>query len=92
MTTKMYCIEHGIVDAEYELFGHVVKPLVYPPDWEVDFCEFEKGWATCLPPEFDMETRMRRVTELPETYAADQFYAIYDYDVESDQLVTEELL
>ena len=86
MTTKLYCIEHGIVDAEYGLFGHVVKPLVYPPDWEVDFCEFEQGWAVMPPPEFDMEQFAK--TAQPELQVD---IVGYGYDVESDQLVTEEL-
>lgn len=57
MSTKLYCIKHEtMVDGEMgKVFGHIVRPLVYPPDWEIDFCEFEEGWAVCPPPESNIE-------------------------------------
>lgn len=68
----LFCIKHEkMVKAEKPilgLFGHLeyVYPscsLGYPMDTEVDFCEFEQGFAYCPPPEFDMDAFMERLKD-----------------------------
>lgn len=89
---QLFCIEHeGMVDAEFgKVFGHIVKPLVYPPDWEIDFCEFPSGWATCPPPPFDIDEYIKKNGEPPAIIESD--FLPYTYDVDRDEIVQEVLI
>lgn len=84
MTKKLYCILHEeMVKPEMgKVFGHIVEPLVYPPDWELDFCEFEDGLATIPPQEFDMDLFMEDIKATIE-----EDFLPFDYDVLTDQIV-----
>jgi len=60
----LYCIEHeSMVRPEQPILGHLVAIFNTDAPSEVDFCEFEMGWATCPPPEFDMDLFMETVEE-----------------------------
>ena len=57
----LYCISHEkMVMAEEPILGHAYTENHYVGDiWmgaEIEFCEFESGWATCPPPEFDLDS------------------------------------
>lgn len=55
MTALIYCIKHEeMVYPEKPLFGHPVFVRTNHGT-EIEFCEFEHGWATTPPPEFDMD-------------------------------------
>lgn len=87
MNEKLYCIRHKeMVKPEMgRVFGHIVEPLVYPPDWELDFCEFEQGFAYCPPPEFDMGLFMQQLEGIKAS--VDEDFLPYDYDVLTDQIM-----
>ena len=64
--TMLYCIKHEEMEkvefGGYDLAGqkhtgHLedIKIDDYPY-FEIDFCEFPDGWATCPPPKFDMDS------------------------------------
>lgn len=85
----LYCIKHEkMAKAERLILGHLeyIYPwcsLGYPMDTEVDFCEFEQGFAYCPPPEFDMDLFMQQ--DIKAT--VDEDFLPYDYDVLTDQIV-----
>lgn len=60
MNTTLYCIA-----CEEEVFAQNGNPAefvheTYAGDYDV--CEFPDGWATCPPPEFDMDEWIKDVT------------------------------
>jgi len=48
---EMVALEPGLIS------GHMIEcrgDSIYDPP-EIEFCDFPDGWATCPPPEFDMD-------------------------------------
>lgn len=65
----LYCIEHNqMVRTEGEkngVFGHMVA-MWNENGGEVDFCEFNLGWATIPPQEFNFDEWLDYVVEPDE--------------------------
>jgi hypothetical protein len=57
--------------------------------WEMTYCDFEGGYATCPPPEFDLDAYIEQNGAPPLVIESD--FNPYDYDVERDQIVVEVL-
>lgn len=88
MAKMLFCIEHErmvyVCNPEiYGLFGH---PEV---NTEMDLCEFPLGWATCPPPEFDLDQYIQEHGQPP---AITEDFLPYSYDVDRDEIVEEALL
>ena len=87
MKTELYCIRHEqIVWAELKpIMGHIeIVEVTEYPFHDADFCEFEDGWATVPPPEFDLQ---EYVDQMGQTPAVLEDFLPYDYNVETDQIV-----
>ena len=87
----LYCIKHEKMVAAHELY----MPPAYhwntiqvsnSPDpgfrYDVEFCLFDGGWATCPPPEFNMDAWMETAQPPLEEIKA-------DFDVTTGELIHE---
>lgn len=63
MSKMLYCIEHERMFHAEEgiVFGHeIIIRASADESPELEFCEFENGWATCPPPVVeDLEERVQ---------------------------------
>jgi len=78
MKQPLYCIRcEGMVTSECEPFGHVVLTTGETPrDADIAVCEFPDGFATCPPPEFDIDAWLETAEPLSDEELAD-FYEAY---------------
>jgi hypothetical protein len=72
-------IVHMVLCTEYDQHG---MPCGQYPDW----CEFDKGYAYCPPPAFDLQDYIDRVGPPPILTN----WLPFGYDIETDQ-ITEDL-
>jgi len=60
---QFYCIRCGEMVYQENNGGHMVMrwPLDLYASPEVDYCEFPDGWATCAPPDVNMDDYINTV-------------------------------
>ncbi len=92
----LYCIKHsqmvkayhGVVTGLFHLRTIELNRSQDPGErFDVQDCDFNDGWAAMPPPPFDLDEYIEREGNPPQIIEDD--FAVYDYDVESDQIVTE---
>jgi hypothetical protein len=95
MTQPLYCIEHEEFaipfQSPYAPLSHTAwKRSAEGPEFEdMSVCDFEGGFATCPPPEFDLDAYIETHGAPPLVIESD--FGTYDYDVERDEIIVEVL-
>ena len=98
----LFCIKHEKTVKAYhsvgsELFHERTVQVSNSPDpgtrYDLEYCDFDDGWATVPPPEFDIEEYMERIGNPPiiieesENFNDADKAMGYDYDPQTDQVI-----
>lgn len=88
MPKELYCIEHEEMVQTF----HSPKSDLQHTGWamtdewgDMYWCDFDMGWATCPPPEFDLQAYIEENGQPPAVLLED--FNPYDYEVDTDQIV-----
>lgn len=90
----LYCIHH---ERMVEPFTSPYAPLSHsfwvdtgdPETEDLVICDFDGGWATCPPPDFDLDEYIEQNGQPPAIIESD--FSPYTYDVELDKILVEVL-
>ena len=92
----LYCIKHE------DMYEPVRSPVsnMFHTDWTVspegepfqdlEFCDFDMGFAYCPPPPFDLDEYIERNGQPPAVIEVD--FGAYAFDIERDEIIVEEML